>query len=90
MAVSPWVGYVGVAILLLLVVGIFILFFVILGSYNNCVASESPYCPLLYCQDPTTACGNYPWRPDPVTGAPICSQYLLTMTAPTAGPKTTA
>lgn len=86
---NPIVIYIVVAFLVVLVIAVYLYFFlVVYSAFTNCEKSESPYCPLMYCNDPTTACGNYPWRPDPVTGNPICAKYLLTQSAPTASAKT--
>ncbi len=86
---NPIYSYIMLGVIGLVVIGIYLYFFlVVYAALANCEASESSYCPLMYCNDPIPQCGNYPWRPDPVTGAPICSQYLLTLAAPTAGTKT--
>lgn len=87
---NPIVVYIVIGVLAVLIILEFLYFFlVVYSALKTCENSESAYCPLMYCNDPTTACGNYPWRPDPVTGIPICSKYLLTQSAPTAAPKTT-
>ena len=85
-----WVIYVILAVLIVIAIGFIIWAIIVYSSFTSCQSSESPYCPLMYCKDPTTACGNYPWRPDPTTGAPVCSKYLLTQAAPVAEPKTSA
>jgi hypothetical protein len=79
---NPIFSYIILAILALIVIGFFIWAFSLYSALNACEQGESPLCPLMYCNEPTAECGNYPWRPDPTTGAPICSKYLLTMSAP--------
>ena len=88
---NPIFIYLILVALLIIVIAIYAFFFVsVYGTLKTCERSESSYCPLMYCKDLTVECGNYPWRPDPVTGKPICSEYLLTMTALKAVPKTGA
>lgn len=85
---SPIFIWLILAGLLIIVIVIYVILFVsVYGALKKCESSESSYCPLMYCNDPTTQCGNFPWRPDPVTGNPICSEYLLTMSALKAVPK---
>ena len=81
---SPIFAYLVLGILAIITIGFYIWAFLTYSTLNKCEQSESPLCPLMYCATSTTACGNYPFRPDPTTGAPICATYLLTQTAPTA------
>lgn len=87
---SPIFAYLVLGLLFIITIGFWVWFFLVYSALIACETGESDYCPLMYCNDPTTACGHYPWRPDPATGAPICSRYLLSMSAPTAAPKVVA
>jgi hypothetical protein len=87
----PVYSYLVLGLILILVIAIYLYFFlVVYSTLKKCEKEESNYCPLMYCKDPTTECGNYPWRPAPGTGTHICSKYLLTMSAPKANVKPTS
>jgi hypothetical protein len=75
-------GWLVVIIIFFLTVGIYVWAFSLYSNYQLCLSSESSYCPSMYCDIPSATCKNYPYRPDPVTGAPICNKYLLTQSAP--------
>jgi hypothetical protein len=83
LAAKDWTVYIVLVILLAFVIGFFVWAIILIQNYNLCLNGESAYCPQLYCDFPSPACQNMPYRPDPNTGAPICATYLLTQSAPT-------
>lgn len=82
---NPAFAYLALVFLAFVVIGFYVWAYMTYSTLKTCEQSESPLCPLQYCDTTTTTCGNFPFRPDPTTGAPICASYLLTKSAPTAG-----
>ncbi len=69
-------------VLVALVIGFFIWAYVLFRNYQECINGASSYCPSLYCDFPSTQCGNYPYRINSETGEIVCDYYVLNLAAP--------
>jgi len=73
--------YIFIFILVSLVIGFFIWAFIMIQNYNSCINGESAYCPQLYCDTPSDACDNMPYRFDSNDNT-VCAYYILSLSAP--------
>lgn len=74
--------YLFILILIIILIGFWIWAYIMIRNYNDCLQNQSAYCPNIYCDVPSEACDNLPYRTDTNTGETICAYYLLELSAP--------
>ncbi len=73
--------YLLLFVLLIILIGFIVWSIIMYNNLNSCLNDESPYCPQLYCDTPSTLCENMPYRTDS-NGNTSCAYYLLSLSSP--------